>query len=256
MPTPTKQLKVDNLIVKIFKTRDEMGRAASLELKNDLETRLTKESMARMIFAAAPSQNEFLENLTRLKDVDWSRVEAFHMDEYIGLKEDAPQRFGYFLKQKLFDKLPFGHVHYLNPDTLDPQGSITQYQKILKSKAPDIVAMGIGENGHIAFNDPPVADFHDPKLVKIVELDDICRQQQVNDGCFSSFDAVPKKAITLTIPALLSGKSLFCMVPGTTKQQAVYKTLYEEISEECPASVLRRHDHAVLFLDEEAAALL
>lgn len=256
MPTPAKQFKVDNLTVKIFKTRDEMGRAAAMELKMDLEARLAQESMVRMVFAAAPSQNEFLENLIRFDEVDWSRVEAFHMDEYIGLKKDAPERFGYFLKQKLFDKLPFGHVHYLNPDNRDPLDSVIRYQGILKSKAPDIVVLGIGENGHIAFNDPPVADFQDTNLVKIVELDKVCRQQQVNDGCFPSFEAVPEKAITLTIPALMSGKSLFCMVPGKTKQEAVYKTLYEEISEECPASVLRRHERAVLYLDEEAAALL
>jgi glucosamine-6-phosphate deaminase len=256
MPTPAKQFKVDNLTVKIFKTRDEMGRAAAMELKMDLEARLAQESMVRMVFAAAPSQNEFLENLIRFDEVDWSRVEAFHMDEYIGLNEVAPERFGYFLKQKLFDKLPFGHVHYLNPDNRAPRDSVIYYQGMLKSKAPDIVALGIGENGHIAFNDPPVADFLDPNLVKIVELDDVCRQQQVNDECFPSFEAVPEKAITLTIPALISGKSLFCMVPGKTKQQAVYKTLYGEISEECPASILRRHERAVLYLDEEAAALL
>jgi glucosamine-6-phosphate deaminase len=178
------------------------------------------------------------------------------MDEYIGLPKDHPASFSSFLRNSLFNKLPFHTVNYINGNAADPQSECNRYADLLLKYPADIVCMGIGENGHIAFNDPHVADFNDPFKVKIVDLDQECRQQQVNDGCFPGLDAVPAYAITLTVPALLSGKFICCIVPGKNKAGAVYHTLFEGINEHCPASALRRHQQATLFLDSESSSLI
>jgi glucosamine-6-phosphate deaminase len=175
------------------------------------------------------------------------------MDEYIGLAPEAPQGFGNFLRERLFEKAGFLAVHYIDGGATDLKKECERYAGLLLNNPPDIVCMGIGENGHIAFNDPPVADFNDRYVVKVVELDLPCRQQQVNDGCFLRLDLVPTHALTLTVPALMAGRFIYCIVPGPLKAEAVYNTLYQEIGEKCPASVLRRHPHAELFLDVDSA---
>jgi glucosamine-6-phosphate deaminase len=253
---PISEFKVDKLTVKVYDTRINMGKAAMLETMVELNRLTQLQDTIRMIFAAAPSQNEFLDYLRQQIDFQWNKVEAFHMDEYIELPEGSPQRFGNFLNEKIFRRLPFKKVNFIQPDPKNPDFAISEYIGLLQQKPIDIVALGIGENAHIAFNDPPVADFNDPDLVKIVALDDVCRQQQVNDGNFISIEMVPKNAITLTVPALLSGKKLVCIVPGNRKSQAVYNALTKEITELYPASILRRHNNATLFLDKEAASLL
>ena len=177
------------------------------------------------------------------------------MDEYIGLSADAPQGFGNFLKNAIFSKIPFGKVCCLE-STNDPEKECERYAELLKEYPADIVCMGIGENGHIAFNDPHVADFHDSRIVKIVDLDDVCRMQQVHDGCFASIDEVSKQALTLTIPVLTAPKYVFCVVPGKTKAEAVEKTVNGAVSPSCPASILRTHENAVLYLDEDSAEKL
>ena len=209
-----------------------------------------------MIFAAAPSQNEVLAALANDKEIPWNRVNAFHMDEYIGLSADAPQGFGNFLRAAIFGVAPFKSVNYINISATDADAECERYSKLLEENPTDIVVMGIGENGHIAFNDPPVADFNDKKKVKPVALDEICRQQQVNDGCFATIDDVPKTAITLTCPTLFLGDYLFCIVPAPTKANAVKATVCGEIGEACPATILRRHKSAVLYLDPDSSALL
>ena len=178
------------------------------------------------------------------------------MDEYIGLAADAPQGFGNFLREHLFGLAPFRTVNYIDITAADPEAEAERYAAILRDNPPDIVVMGIGENGHIAFNDPPVADFADPRAVKPVKLDEVCRQQQVNDGCFASIDAVPTHAITLTVPTLVSAPKLFCIVPAPTKAKAVQATVEGEIGEICPATILRTQKNAVLYLDPDSAALL
>jgi glucosamine-6-phosphate deaminase len=253
---PISEFKVDKLTVKVYDTRINMGKAAMLETMVELNRLAQIQDTIRMIFAAAPSQNEYLESLCVQKNFEWKKVEAFHMDEYIELPEDSPQRFGSFLNEKIFSRLPFKKVHFIQPDTQNPDFAIKEYSMLLQQKPIDVVALGIGENAHIAFNDPPVADFNDPKMVKIVALDDVCRQQQVNDGNFVSIEMVPQNAITLTVPALLSGKKLVCIVPGNRKSQAVYNALTKEITELYPASILRRHNNAMLFLDKDSASLL
>ena len=209
-----------------------------------------------MIFAAAPSQNEVLAALAYDKEIPWERVHAFHMDEYIGLSADAPQGFGNFLRAHIFGIAPFASVNYIDISATDANAECARYAALLAEAPIDIVVMGIGENGHIAFNDPPVADFEDPRAVKPVALDEVCRQQQVNDGCFATLADVPKTAITLTVPTLLAGGALFCVVPAKTKACAVKNTLLGEIGEWCPATALRRHENAVLYLDGDSSALL
>ena len=244
------------LVVKIFSTREEMGKKAAEDVSRKINELLSQKPEINMIFAAAPSQNEFLEALIKDHSIPWNKINAFHMDEYIGLDENAPQAFGNFLKDKLFGKVPFKSVHYLNGQAKDLARKCERYTELLHNNPVDIVCLGIGENGHIAFNDPPVADFNDPQTVKIVELEEKSRQQQVHDQCFEDIDLVPKKAFTITIPGLLKADYMFCIVPSKLKAEAVYKTLNDPVSEKCPATILRRKKGAILYLDKESASLL
>ena len=246
----------DNLKVNVYSSRDEMGRAAASDVKAAILRALSEKETINMIFAAAPSQNEVLANLATDREIPWERVNAFHMDEYIGLDKDAPQGFGNFLHAHIFGIAPFGSVNYIRIDAPDAEEECRRYSKLLSENPVDIVVLGIGENGHIAFNDPPFADFDDERLVKTVKLDEVCRNQQVNDGCFAKIDDVPTYALTLTVPALMSGKELYCIVPAKTKANAVERTVNGEITEDCPASVLRTHSCATLYLDPDSASLL
>ena len=251
-----KCLKIDKLEVQIYENRTLMGEAAARDIKAKIAELLSEKSEINMIFAAAPSQNDVLKSLVEDKEIEWNRVNAYHMDEYIGLDKDAPQGFGNFLKEHIFGLVSFKSVNYIDITATDPEAEAERYGKLLKENPTDIVIMGIGENGHIAFNDPPVADFKDEKWVKPVKLDEICRQQQVNDGCFASLDKVPTHAMTLTVPTLVKAPYLFCIVPAPTKSKAVYETLNGSIDEHCPASILRTHNNAVLYLDNESSKLL
>ena len=250
-----KQCFADKLEVRVYDTRRAMGDAAGKDIADKMVELLAKKDEINMIFAAAPSQNETLAALISRTDIDWSRVNAYHMDEYIGLAADAPQRFGLFLKNAIFDKVPFKTVNLIDCTGDSPENECERYGSMLSKVHIDIVVLGIGENGHIAFNDPPVADFNDKAVIKPVSLDDVCRQQQVNDGCFKTFDDVPKTALTLTVPTLYNADYLFCSVPAATKADAVYHTVTNaEISEKCPATVMRRHAHAVMYCDKDSGA--
>lgn len=250
-------MRVDRLDVKISESRSEMGRTAAFDIHERILTLLTQKPEINIVFAAAPSQNEVLEQLITFDDIEWSRISAYHMDEYIGLSDEySDKSFGYFLDQHIFSKVPFKCIHHINGKADNPKMECERYAQLLKSNPTDIVIMGVGENGHIAFNDPWVADFEDTEAVKVVELDETCRMQQVNDGCFDTIDDVPTHAITLTCPTLFSGKNLFCVVPAKTKAQAVLRTLYGDISETCPATILRKHESAVLYLDRDSSSLI
>ena len=251
-----KTMKVDKLQVEIYENRTLMGEAAAKAIKSKIAELLSTKPQINMIFAAAPSQNDVLKALVEDSSIEWNRVNAYHMDEYIGLDKDAPQGFGNFLKAHIFGLVPFKSVNYIDITATNPEAEAERYGKLLDENLTDIVVMGIGENGHIAFNDPPVADFQDAKTVKPVKLDEICRQQQVNDGCFASIDKVPTHAITLTVPTLVRAPYLFCIVPAPTKAKAVYETLNGSIDEHCPASILRLQENAVLYLDNESSKLL
>lgn len=244
---------VDNLKVQIYENRILLGADAARSVAEKLKSLLKKQDYVNIIFAAAPSQQEFLTFLHQEEGVEWNRINAYHMDEYIGLSDGAPQLFGNFLKERLFDKVSFHNVFYINGNQ---NNEVQRYSSLLKKNPPDIICMGIGENSHIAFNDPHVADFNDPYHVKVVKLDLACRQQQVNEECFTDIESVPEYALTLTIPALLQAKYIYCIVPGYNKAQAIYHTLHSEITEEFPSTVLRNHPNAILYLDKNSSAKL
>lgn len=238
----------------VYDSRMEMGAAAANDIAATMVAHLARKPRIRMMFAAALSQSEALAALVAVPGLDWSRVEAFHMDEYIGLAPNAPQRFAAWLDLHLFSKVPFGAINAIRPETFaTPDACAADYAARLAAAPLDIVCLGIGVNGHLAFNDPPVADFQDPHAVKIVELDDVCRQQQVDDACFATFSAVPTHALTVTIPALLSAQEMICVVPGIAKRNAVRATLQGPISTACPASILRTHQNCRLYLDRYSA---
>jgi glucosamine-6-phosphate deaminase len=252
---PLKTFSIDSLKVQVLKDRQSLGLSSGTAVATKMRELLERKANVRMIFAAAPSQNEFLKTLISESGLDWSRITAFHMDEYIGLSQEAPQRFGRFLSEGLFDIVKPGAVHLID-SSASIDSECEHYSQLLAEAPIDIVCMGIGENGHIAFNDPPVADFKDPASIKAVELDAACRQQQVNDGCFATIDSVPTHALTLTIPMLMSGSHLFCMVPGPTKRQAIQHTLNDVISTDCPATILRLHPDCTLYVDAESYGTL
>jgi glucosamine-6-phosphate deaminase len=242
---------VDRLRVESHPSREAMGHAAAAAVAADLRHRLEGQPEVRMVFAAAPSQGEMLAALRAAPGIDWQRVTAFHMDEYIGLRPEAPERFVRWLDDHLFDHLPFGAIHRIVPEP-DPERAAADYAATLAEAPIDIVCLGIGVNGHIAFNDPPVADFADPLDVKVVVLDTDCRQQQVDEECFARLEDVPERAITLTIPRLLAADRLFCVVPGRAKRNAVRQTLHGPVSTACPASIVRGHENCTLYLDPES----
>ncbi|RBL91464.1 glucosamine-6-phosphate deaminase [Chitinophaga flava] len=248
-----RSFKTDTLEVQIHPSRIVMGVVAADKVATRIWQLLKEQPFVNIIFAAAPSQQEFLEALILQPGIEWERVNAFHMDEYVGLAADAPQGFGNFLKERIFSRLPFREVFYLDGNAVDTASECSRYAALLQAYPPDIVNMGIGENTHIAFNDPHVADFNDPALVKVVDLDEACRQQQVNDGCFSNITLVPRYALTLTVPALMRGRYIYCMVPGKNKAAAVKHTVHGAIQEQYPSTALRRHPAAILFLDSDSA---
>ncbi len=255
-PRPLQQTKVDDLQVEVYPTRRDLGTAAGRAAADRIRSILAGQERCRIIFAAAPSQNEFLEELASAPGIEWNRVTAFHMDEYAGLSSQAPQSFVYWLKQHIFDLVRPGEVHFLNGMASDLEAEAVRYSALLQQAPIDIVCAGIGENGHLAFNDPPYALFDDPQTVKVIELALRSREQQVHDGCFDRLEDVPTHALTVTVPALMSARRIFCMVPGPTKAEAMLATLTGPLTEDCPASILRRHPAATLYGDSASASLL
>lgn len=251
----TKRFFADHLEVSISENRQMLGRTAAGEFAACVGSLLEHKPFIRVIFAAAPSQNEFLDAIAQDPSIDFSRIDAFHMDEYLGLAPDAPQGFGNFLRRMLFERRAFRSVSYLQGGE-SVEALCRDYAHRLAQAPIDIVCMGIGENGHIAFNDPHAAEFHDPQRVKVVRLDETCRMQQVHDGCFTSLSQVPTHAVTLTIPALAQAAYHFCMAPTSYKAAAARATVKGPVGEGCPATVLRTLPGSVLYLDRESASLL
>jgi glucosamine-6-phosphate deaminase len=250
---------VDSLEVLVYDNRALAGRAAAAGVAQATVARAEAAGRANIVFAAAPSQDEFLAGLVAHQEIDWSRVAAFHMDEYLGINADHPASFRRYLQEHLFRLVGLGatRLRLIPGEQVErPLQTCLDYEERLRAEPTDILCAGIGENGHLAFNDPPVADFLDPLLVKVVRLDAACRNQQLNDGCFDRLSDVPTHAYTLTIPALLAAPLVSVIVPGPRKTNAVLNTLRGPISEACPASALRRHAGAKLYLDREAARLV
>jgi len=236
------------LHIKSFNDREEMGRQAARDIADKLKEVITKKGQARVIFASAPSQDEMLNHLAQ-EDVDWSKVIGFHMDEYRGLDGEDERLFGSYIKNHLFNKVTIGKYYLMNPSN-DEEVEIKRYCALLQESPIDICCMGIGENGHLAFNEPEYADFNDPCVMKPVTLDPICRQQQVNDGCFETIDLVPTKALTLTIPTLFASEFIFCAVPGVTKRDILIKTFSADVNEKIPATILKKHNNCTIYTDQ------
>ncbi|MGI6208730.1 MAG: glucosamine-6-phosphate deaminase [Anaerolineae bacterium] len=255
-PSAEKVVKADALKVEIYANRAELGAAAASDVAERMRRIIAEKGRVVMVFASAPSQDDFTTALAQEPGIDWSKVVAFHLDEYVGLPSDAPQGFGNYIRRHLLDAVKPGTVFFMNGNAPDPEAECRRYSELLEEYPLDIACIGIGENGHIAFNDPHVADFNDPVKVKLVELDERSRVQQVHDGCFATLDAVPKLAITMTIPAIVSADAVHCMVPAATKAAAVRCTVQGPISTECPASILRQHKDATLYVDKDSAAQL
>ena len=253
---PIQTFNADRLHVNVYATREEMGMAAATDAAVQIQALLNTKEFVNIIFAAAPSQNEMLFHLAANDEIDWSRVNAFHMDEYVGLNDNAPQRFGHFLEQAIFGKQTFNTVYYINGDAADPAAECSRYAALLEAHPVDMVCMGIGENTHLAFNDPHVARLDDSEWVKAVRLDDACKMQQVKEGHFSSLETVPPYALTLTLPALMTARKVVCVAPEKRKAVPVKNMLQGPVNSLCPASILRRNPAAVLLIDTDSASLL
>ncbi|WP_020497335.1 6-phosphogluconolactonase [Sciscionella marina] len=233
-------------------TAAEAGSAAGTKAAHLLRHLLGTQPVARVAFAAAPSQDFCLRQLRTTEGIDWDRVVAFQLDDYVGLRPGAPGTFAEYLDNHLFGFVRPGTVHRMRLDG-DPRSGERHYADLVAERPLDLVLLGIGENGHLAFNDPPHAQRHDPQPTRLVTLDETSRVQQVNDGCFPTLESVPPEALTLTLPSLLSARSLVCTVVGERKKPAIERTLFGPISTECPASYLREHPAAHLYLDAGSA---
>ncbi len=243
----------DKLTVRIFRNRADMGAAAAAAVSARIQNLLRNQAEVNIILGSAPSQNEFMDGLAADPAIDWKRIRAFHMDEYIGLSPEDASSFGYYLKKRLFEKVAPKSVFFIDGKAADLQAECRRYAGLLREHPTDISCLGVGENGHIAFNDPHVALFQDPVLVKVVQMDEPCRLQQVHDRCFERLELVPTQAITLTVPALIEARHVFCVVPARAKANAILHMLQDEVSEKCPASVLRTKEGSVLFLDPDSS---
>ncbi len=240
-----------HLNINIYSDKISTGNAAGEAIENCILKLQATQSMVRIIFAAAPSQDSMFSYLTKSERIDWNKITAFNMDEYIGLESGSEALFSSYLERNLFSRVTITHKNLINPEH-NISEELINYSKLLLEAPIDIVCLGIGENGHIAFNDPPVADFNDPETMKVVLLDEKCRVQQVNDGCFETINDVPKQAVTLTIPPLFKANYLFCVVLGVNKSEAVKNTITGPVSTLCPASILTTHVNCKFYFDTAA----
>lgn len=241
--------------VRVYANGDALGAAAAAFVASTIRAALARDGEASVMFATAASQHAFQAALIRETGVDWGRVTAFHLDEYLGLPDTHPASFRKALREHLLDRLPFGATHLLAGDAPDPQAEARRYGDLLRGRRVALACIGIGENAHIAFNDPP-ADFAAPDPVHLVELDEACRRQQVGEGAFPTFDDVPRRALSVSIPGILRAERVACIVPDERKAAAVRCTLEGRLSPDCPASALRTHRDCHLFLDAASASAL
>jgi glucosamine-6-phosphate deaminase len=242
------------LCVEIHPDRESAAQAAAAAFTAAIDGAKTTEIGA--VFATGASQLALLAQITKLHGIPWERIRGFHLDEYVGLPQAHRASFRRYLREHLVSRVPIGSFLELDGTASDPERVCTEYARALREASPQVCLLGIGENGHLAFNDPGIADFSDPADVKIAELDEVCRQQQVAEGWFASFAEVPERAITLTIPAILRIPQLIVSAPGSRKAAIMRRTLTEEISTACPATILREHPNATVYLDQDSATEL
>lgn len=249
-----KEFKVDQLSVRILENKTQVGRAAANMAAKYISNAIQNRGEAIIILATGASQFEFLDSLAT-KRLDWHKVVAFHLDEYAGLPESHPASFRKYLRERIIDRVGIGTYYLIEGDQGEPEAECRRLENLLAQYTVDVAFVGIGENGHLAFNDPP-ASFEDEVKFKVVELDEISRRQQIGEGWFRTLEEVPSKAITMTIPTIMESCAIICTVPEKRKAEAVEKTLMDNVSPNCPASILRKHPEATLFLDRESASLL
>ena len=239
----------------IFDTKTQMAQAAADKAAEILIEAITRQGHATFVAATGASQFEFLDALVANPAIDWSKTTMFHLDEYIGVSESHPASFRRYLNERLIERVQPGTVHLIHGDAPDPVAECDRINRLIRDHTVDVAFVGIGENGHLAFNDPP-ADFETDDPYLIVELDDACRTQQMNEGWFATLDDVPRRAISMSIKQIMAAQTIVCTVPDRRKAQAVAASLTGEISPLVPASILRQHEHATLFLDADSASLL
>mgnify|MGYP005841861197 CR=1 FL=1 len=251
---PMREATFDRLAVSIYSDSEALGRAAAAVAATIIRQAIAERGVANVILATGNSQLAFLHSLRELPDIRWPAVNVFHMDEYLNLPPGHPASFPLFLRRHILDHVPVGAFFPVPGHPANVEDACRGYELLLRAHPADLCCLGIGENGHLAFNDPPVADFDDPVWVKVVRLDEASRRQQVGEGHYGSLDEVPTHALTLTIPALRSAKKMLCIVPERRKAQAVRGALLGPISTACPASILRETPHARLLLDRDSAS--
>jgi glucosamine-6-phosphate deaminase len=256
MERPTFTTQVDRLPVEVYPDHGSLGRAAAARAAGVLRAAIAAQGHARLIVATGNSQLGFFAALREERGIDWTRITIFHMDEYVGMRPDHPAAFRRYLREKLAEHVRPAAFHGVEGDAPSPEQECRRYEALLRAQPVDLCCLGIGENGHLAFNDPPFADFADPVWVKVVTLDEASRRQQVGEGHFASLADVPRQAITLTIPALLSARHVIGIVPERRKAEAVKAALTGPITPACPASILRNAPHAWLYLDIESFSLV
>ena len=245
--------RADELEVRVFATVAELGATAAADAADAIRAAVEQRGRANVMFASGNSQFAFLGALTARDDVTWDRITGFHMDEYVGMDDTHPASFARYMRERIVDVV-HPHAFHCVDGTNDAAAECARYAELLRTHPLDLCCLGIGENGHLAFNDPPFADFDDALDVKEIELDDASRRQQVGEGHFASIDDVPRTAVTVTIPALLRAQRVLAIVPEARKADAVQRALEGPISTNCPASILRRTPHATLYLDPASAA--
>lgn len=253
---PAKTFTVDTLSVCVYNSESELAQGAARIGKEYLQAVLGQKETATIILATGNSQIQFLKTLIALGGVDWSRIILFHLDEYLGIEADSTGSFRYYLRERVEKQVRPAQFHYIQGDALEPLAECDRYAKLLMAQPIDLCLLGVGQNGHLAFNEPEVADFYDPRRVKLVRLALQTRLAQVNQGHFPHLEAVPQYAFTVTIPMLTSAQKIICLAPGLGKASIIKKMLTESISPACPASVLRQHANTSLFLEKNLASLL
>ncbi len=240
----------------VYKTKGDMGAAAGSTAANAIRRAIADKNQAHIILATGASQFEMLESLTSTDGIDWSKVTMFHLDEYIGLGPDHPASFRKYLQERFVDKVgTLGAVHFVNGDAKDPAAECKRLGELIRAYPIDVACVGIGENGHLAFNDPP-ADFETQEPYLVVDLDERCRQQQFGEGWFDSLESVPSQAISMGIRQILKSRRIIVTVPDRRKAEAVRNALEGPVTPRCPASILQQHENCSIFLDEPAASLL
>lgn len=248
--------RVDALQVQVYDSQVKLAQDVAVITQKYLQHTLAQKKTIALLLATGNSQIQFLDALIALGGIDWSRITCFHLDEYLGICAEHSASFRHYLRENVEKRVNPKEFHYIEGDAIQPLAECDRYTKLLQAQPIDLCCLGVGENGHLAFNDPLVADFNDPLTIKLVKLDTMNRQQQVNTGYFPKLESVPQYAFTITLPMICSAKKIICLAPEKRKAKIVKQMLDCTISTDCPASILRTQQQATLFLDVDSASLI